>query len=215
MVQEESLHLKFPSFENELLKEIVSKGSIRSFVSGDQLIKTGQNIRSAMLLLNGLIKVYREDNEGNEFFIYYLEPGQACALSMICALKQETSQVMAVAVADTEVITIPLEVMDAWMMKYKSWYQFVLGSYRDRFEELLLTIDHIAFRNMDERLVFYLKRNRDILESNVLAITHSEIANELNSSREVISRLMKKLADKGMIKLHRQFVEIIDIDKPL
>ena len=215
MKHDEVLRLKFPSFEKELVEEIVSKGSIRSFKNGDQLIKTGQYIRSAMLVLNGLIKIYREDNEGNEFFIYYLEPGQACALSMVCALKQETSQVMAVAVADTEVIAIPLDVMDAWMMKYKSWYQFVLGSYRDRFEELLLTIDHIAFRNMDERLVFYLKRNSDILGSNMLAITHSEIANELNSSREVISRLMKKLADKGMIKVHRQFVEIIDLDNPL
>jgi CRP/FNR family transcriptional regulator len=105
--------------------------------------------------------------------------------------------------------------MDQWMVQYKSWYQFVLGTYRERFEELLQTIDHIAFRNMDERLVFYLKRYQDMQKSNIVAIPFTEIAQELNSSREVISRLMKKLSDKGFIKLHRSYVEIISLDKVL
>src|SRR5215204_5804197 len=132
-------------------------------------------------------------------------------LSMICASKQDTSELTAKSVTETTVITIPISYMDQWMTKYKSWYQFVLGTYKERFEELLLTIDHIAFRNMDERLVFYLKRHQEKLKSNNIPLTHSEIAQELNSSREVITRLLKKLSDKGMLKMHRQHIEIINL----
>jgi CRP/FNR family transcriptional regulator, anaerobic regulatory protein len=202
----------FPSFEKSLAEEINKHGEIRTFKSGEFLMRTGQYIRSTMLVLDGLIKIYREDEEGNEFFMYYIEGGNACALSMICALKQDTSEITAKAVMDTTVLAIPLSFMDQWMTQYKSWYQFVLGTYRERFEELLQTIDHIAFRNLDDRLVFYLKRHQEKLKSNIIPLTHSEIAQELNSSREVITRLLKKLSDKGMLKMHRQHIEIIDLD---
>ncbi len=172
-------------------------------------MKTGQYFRSTMLVASGLVKIFREDEEGNEYFMYYLQPGQACALSMICATRQQASQLMGRAVTDSIILTIPLEFMDEWMKKYKSWYYYVLESYRNRFEELLLTIDHIAFRNMDERLIFYLKRQQDTLKTNILTVSNTEIAQELNSSREVISRLMKKLADKGNIRLLKnQQIEI-------
>jgi CRP/FNR family transcriptional regulator len=118
---------------------------------------------------------------------------------------------MARAMTDTTVLAIPLASMDRWMMQYKSWYHFVLGTYRQRFEELMQTIDHVAFRNMDERLVFYLKRQQDQLKTPTLPLTHTEIAQDLNSSREVITRLLKKMADKGMIKLQRQHIEILDL----
>jgi CRP/FNR family transcriptional regulator, anaerobic regulatory protein len=202
----------FPSFEKGLAEEISKHGEIRTFNEGEFLMRTGQYIRSTMLVLDGLIKIYRDDEEGGEFFMYYIEGGKACALSMICALKQDTSEISAKAVMNTTVIAIPLSLMDQWMTQYKSWYQFVLGTYRERFEELLQTIDHIAFRNMDERLIFYLKRHQEKLKSNVISVTHSEIAQELNSSREVITRLLKKLSEKGMLKMHRNHIEIIDLD---
>lgn len=174
-------------------------------------MRTGQYIRTTLLILEGLVKIYREDEEGNEFFMYYLDAGKACALSLICASKQETSELTAKAMTDTAVLAIPLSYMDQWMTRYKTWYHFVLGTYRQRFEELLQTIDHTAFRNMDERLVFYLKRHQDKLKTHILPLTHTEIAQDLNSSREVISRLLKKMADKGMIKLQRQNIEILDL----
>lgn len=210
-----SIKAQFPQFENALLEELEEKAELKSFEAGEWLLRTGQNIRSTMLIISGLVKVFRQDEEGNEYFMYYLEPGQACALSMICAAKQETSQIMAKTVLPTEVVRIPLDNMDAWMAKYKSWYYFVLETYRARFEELLSTVDHIAFRNMDERLVFYLRKYQETTHSNNIYLSFTEMAQELNSSREVISRLMKKLADKGLVRLHRSYVEIVDLGKAL
>jgi CRP/FNR family transcriptional regulator len=203
----------FPQFQQELKEELEEKAQVKIFKEGEMLMKTGQYFRSVLLIVSGLIKVYREDEEGNEFFMYYLQPGQACALSMICATRKQASELMAKAVTETEVVMVPLEYMDAWMSKYKSWYYYVLENYRSRFNELLVTIDHIAFRNMDERLLFYLKRHRETLKTDILTLSNTEIAQELNSSREVISRLMKKLAEKGMIRLLKnQQVQILHLD---
>lgn len=201
----------FPTFEKELQQEIQEQGEIRYFKAGEQMMRTGQYFRSTMLIFDGLVKIYREDDEGNEFFMYYLKPGQACALSMICAAEHKPSAIMAKAVKDTEVMAIPLQFMDEWIAKYKNWFHFVMGTYRLRFEELLNTIDHVAFRGMDERLEFYLKKHRETLQTNLIAINHQEIANELNSSREVISRLLKKMEQIGKVKLHRNAIEIIQL----
>jgi CRP/FNR family transcriptional regulator, anaerobic regulatory protein len=201
----------FPGFEATLQEELQQQGEIRSFKAGEQMMRTGQFFKSTLLILDGLVKVYREDEEGNEFFMYYLQPGQACALSMICATQQKASAIMAKAVKDTEVIAVPLTYMDQWMSKYKSWYHYVLESYRARFEELLVTIDHIAFRSMDERLEFYLQKHQQTLQTNIIPVNHQEIANELNSSREVISRLLKKMEQLGKVKLHRNAIEIIQL----
>lgn len=211
-MQAEEIKKIFPRFDTKLAKEIAEKSEIKIFKQGELIMRTGQYMRSTMLLLSGLVKIFREDEEGNEFLMYYLQPGQACALSMICATKQETSEIMAKAAEDTQVIAIPIEYMDSMMLNFKNWYYFVLETYRSRFEELLQTIDHIAFRNMDERLIFYLKRQQQTLNTNILHISNTEIAQELNSSREVISRLMKKLFEKGIIKIFRNYVELVNLE---
>jgi len=212
MTDEEHIRQLFPSFERDLVSIMVEKAETREYREGQMMMRTGQHFRSTMVILEGLVKIYREDEEGNEFFMYYLQPGQACALSMICATRQQTSQIMARAVTDTVTLSIPLEWMDKWMTQYKAWYHFVLESYRARFEELLVTIDHIAFRNMDERLLFYLKKRQETSKSNLLAISITDIATDLNSSREVISRLLKKLSDKGYIRMDKNILEIIRLD---
>jgi CRP/FNR family transcriptional regulator, anaerobic regulatory protein len=120
---------------------------------------------------------------------------------------------MAKAVTEATLVSIPVQYVDEWMGKYKSWAQFALSSYRERFDELLQTIDHIAFRNMDERLVFYLKRHQQQFKTDRIDLPFTEIAQELNSSREVISRLMRKLADKSVVKLMGSYVEFVDLEK--
>lgn len=212
MLTEQELKTLLPDFESDLVSEVSESGALKSFTEGDILLKTGQYIRSTIIVVDGLVKVFREDEEGDEYFMYYIEPGEACALSMMAANEQNTSELTIKAAGDVELISVPLDKMDEWMLKYKTWYHYVLRSYRARFQELLNTIDHIAFRNMDERLVFYLKKHQKTRKSNIIPYTHAEIASELNSSREVISRLMKKLADKGHVKLNRQSIEIIDLD---
>lgn len=211
MVFAESIQKKFPGFETALTEQMELDAKFRQIPAGTELMRPGQFIRSTMLVLDGLVKVYREDGEGNEFFMYYLKPGDGCALSMTCMVGQETSNIAAKTVQDSEIIMVPLEKMDAWMNQYKSWYHFVVKTYRDRFEELLQTLDSVAFRNMDERLEFYLKRHYKTLGSKIIPITHQEIAQELNSSREVISRLLKKMAERGKVKLNRYNIEILDL----
>lgn len=198
----------FPGLEAELYDEIIQHGTIKEIKAGDTILRVGQTIRSTMLILDGLVKLYREDEMGKEFFIYHLDAGQACSLSMICADKQETSEVLAKALTDATILSISLEFMDQWMSRYKSWYQFVITSYRSRFEELLKTIDAIAFSNMDQRLEDYLTKQVARLGNN-LKMTHQEIATDLNSSREVISRLLKKMETKGWVIIHRNSVEWI------
>jgi CRP/FNR family transcriptional regulator len=205
-MDKQSLQKLFPELEDELYDELLLHGTVKEIKAGETLLRVGQTIRSALLILKGFVKLYREGEDGNEFFIYNLHAGQACSLSLVCAIKHQTSEVLAKALTDTVVLSIPLEYMDKWMHTYKSWYQFVISSYRNRFEELLKTIDAIAFSNMDERLEFYLKRQAAHFGNN-LKLTHQEIANDLNSSREVISRLLKKMETKHFLLLHRNSIE--------
>lgn len=199
----------FPSFSTELVKDVDANAAIQSFKAGDIIMRTGQYIKNTVLVISGKIKVYREDENGGEFFMYYLQPGQACAISMICATKNEKSQIMAKVVEDVELIMVPLPLMDKWMMQHRSWYEFVIDTYRSRFEEVLEVIDSIAFRAMDERLEFYLKRHADVCGCNELKLSHQEIASELNTSREVISRLLKKMEQRGIVALHRNNIELL------
>ncbi|MEP6844354.1 MAG: Crp/Fnr family transcriptional regulator [Panacibacter sp.] len=203
-----NLREKFPQLEPALLDEIEREGMIKEFASGDVLMRTGQYIKSTVLILEGIVKIFRKDEEGSEFLMYYLQPGEACAISIICASKAETSKISAVAMEDSIALMVPIKFMDEWMSKYKSWYYFVLETYRNRFEELLIVIDNVAFRNMDERLFFYLKRYTETNHSNSIALSHQQIADELNSSREVISRLLKKMEQRGLVTLNRNFIEL-------
>lgn len=206
----DALKSAFPNFEAGLLDGIEAHAVHKNLKAGEIIIRTGQYIQSTLLVISGKIKVFREDQDGNEFLMYYLLPGQACAVSMICATKMETSQIMAKVVEDAEVLMIPLQQMETWMANYKSWYEFVINTYRLRFDELLMVIDQVAFRGMDERLEFYLKRQAENLGQKNLNISHQEVANELNSSREVISRLLKKMEQRGLVKLHRNHIELLD-----
>ena len=205
----EDIKALFPQFESALLDEIIANGVIKTIPAGEMMMRTGQFIKSTMLILNGSVKVFRENEDGGEFLMYYLQPGEACAISIICASKSEPSQVMAKTVEETTVLLVPLAMIDRWMLEYKTWYHFVLSTYRNRFDELLNLIDQVAFRNMDERLLFYLQRHEKVNNSKIIALSHQQIADELNSSREVISRLLKKMEQRHMVILHRNAVELL------
>lgn len=214
MYTAEELMRIFPMFDKQLATFISEIAESRTFEEGTIMMKTGQYFKAAMLIISGKVKLYRESEDGSEFFMYFLESGNACALSMICATRNQQSQIMAVASEETEVLMIPIRYMDDLMTRYKGWYYFVLETYRSRFEELLVVIDNIAFKNMDERLEWYLKQQAGKLGPH-LHITHQQIANDLSSSREVISRLLKKMEKNGVLTLHRNSIELLSLKAAL
>lgn len=197
----------FTMFEPALKKKLKKEAILRSFQAGDVMMRTGQYINFTTMIAEGRVKLYRQGADGEEVFMYYLEPGNACAMSMVCAARQETSQIMAKAVDETVAVMLPIQLMAELMRDYPSWYMFVIENYRARFEELLLVVDNVVFKGMDERLEFYLKNQSDKLGKQELWLTHQEIANDLNTAREVISRLLKKLEQSGKVKLHRNYIE--------
>lgn len=196
-------------FEDELIEEINRIGSIKHVKEGERLIDIGEYLRSMPLLVSGAIKILREDNEGDELLLYFLERGDTCAMSMTCCIGHSKSEIRAIAELDTTLIMIPVQKMEEWTGKYKSWRNFVMTSYHTRLMEMLDTIDSIAFMNMDERLVKYLKDKQKIGGESIINSTHQEIAYELNTSRVVISRLLKKLETLGKIELNRNSIRLI------
>ena len=199
-------------FEDALINEILEVGTFKEVPEGFKLMEIGSYIRSMPLLVSGAVKVLREDHNGDELLLYYLEKGETCSMTMTCCMGQTKSEIRAIAETDTKLIMIPVQKMDLWSSKYKSWRNFVFESYHNRLNEMLNTVDNIAFHNMDERLLNYLKEKARINKDNTIHNTHQEIAYELHSSRVVISRLLKKLENRGSIELHRNHIKILNLD---
>lgn len=210
MYQELQQHYGY-LFEDELLQEINNVGTYRDIPEGLKLIKIGDYIKSMPLLVSGAIKILREDEEGDELILYFIEQGDTCAMTLSCCLGNSKSEIIAVAETDTKLIMVPVAKMEEWLGKYKSWQQFVLQSYHNRMTELLEAIDTIAFLKMDERLFKYLKDKAMVNHNDVIHVTHQEIARDLHTSRVVISRLLKTLEIDGKIELHRNNIKVIDL----
>lgn len=198
-------------FEDALIEDIIRAGTIKEVPEGYKLIEIGQYVKSMPLLLSGVLKIMRDDNDGDELLLYFLEQGETCAMTLSCCMGETKSEIRAMAETDAKLIMIPIEKMETWTAKYKSWRNFVFESYHLRLMELLDTIDSIAFLKMDERLLRYLKEKSNVTNSNTIQTTHQEIAYELHTSRVVISRLLKKLENQGKIKLHRNSIKVINI----
>lgn len=196
-------------FEDELIREIEKIGIHKSFSKNTTIIGVGEYIKSMPLLLKGAIKILREDENGEELVLYYLEKGDTCAMTLSCCLGQTKSKIAAVTETEVELIMIPKEKMGEWFAKYKSWQEFILQSYHARVDELLEAVDTIAFLKMDERLFKYLKDKAMINHDDLINTTHKEISDDLHTSRVVVSRLLKKLENEGKIKLHRNSIKVL------
>ncbi len=198
-------------FEDELLQDIMTYGVVREVKEGDLLLDIGQPIIAMPLLLSGAIKILREDDNGDELNLYFIEQGDTCAVTLTCCMNNKKSEIRAVAEVDTKLIMIPIQKMGEWMSKYKSWQNFILQSYNERLNEMLEAIDNIAFLRMDERLLKFLKDKAKINRNQILHITHQDIANDLHTSRVVVSRLLKALEKEDKIELHRNQIKVIDL----
>jgi CRP/FNR family transcriptional regulator len=198
-------------FEQELLDEIEAAGKCKLIKQGERLLDIGQEITVMPLIFSGAIKILREDDEGDELLLYFIEKGDTCAMTFSCCLGNGKSEIRAIAESDTELLMIPIEKMDEWMVKYQSWREFILDSYHTRMSELLETIDTLAFMKMDERIMKYLKDRAMVTNDDIIYSTHQDVANDLHTSRVVVSRLLKSLEKEGKIELSRNHIKVIEL----
>jgi CRP/FNR family transcriptional regulator len=192
----------------QLADEINKNSRVRKFDKGDILIYPGDDIVSLPIVLKGCIRIIRQDKEGNEVFLYHLYPGQACAMSLTCCASGKKSMIKAVVEDASEVLLIPAKLTEGWYI-YPEWKAFVSNNYTNRFAELLEIIDLIAFSNMDKQLLHYLQERAKASNSRILEITHQEIADELHAHREAISRLLRTMEQKKLVRLGRNNIELL------
>lgn len=197
-------------FEPALLAELDQFASIRTVEPGDILMESGLPIRYVPIVLDGSIKILRPgtDPDEGEMLLYYLNTSDSCALSFNSLLTGQLSQIRAVVEEKAQVLMIPAEAADDWMSRYPRWRAFVFQTYQKRFDSLLETLDSVAFRQMDERLLSYLHRRTALTGSHTLYTTHEEIARDLNTSREVISRLLRQLEKQQQVRLSRNKITL-------
>lgn len=198
-------------FDKELLEEIYQVGRIKTIEQDATIIDPGEEIFYIPFILDGSVKVSRENDRGEELLLYYIESGDTCAMTLQCCVRKNKSEIRATAMEETQLLMIPNQYMEEWMNKFSSWRQYILESYHTRMSELIETIDAIAFMKLDERLEKYLKDQAKLMGSLEIHHTHQQIAEDLHSSRVVISRLLKQMESKGMIELKRNRIILSSI----
>jgi CRP/FNR family transcriptional regulator len=197
-------------FEHELLVEMQKFGRYQEIEAGSYLMKAGGYINSVPIILEGTIKILREDKDGKEMLLYHLSGLDSCAMSLTCCLSSKISDISAYADENTKLLSFPFEKVEEWMCKFNTWKVFVFQTYQKRFDSLLETIDCIAFNKLDQRLLSLIKKKIKVSGSTkILYCTHEELATELATSREVVSRLLKQLEKIGKLKLSRNKIELL------
>lgn len=197
-------------FEPKLINEICQSGNLRHFKPDGILVDIGTVITHMPLVISGSIKVLTEDDKGDELLLYYLELGETCAVTLNCCTSKTKSTIRAITETDAEILFVPVEKMEDWMMKYKSWRTYVLNSYNERLNEMVKAVDNIVFHSLEERLIKYVREKAWMAKSAVLHVSHQDIANDLYSSRVAISRLMKKLETNGIIEQQRNKITVVE-----
>jgi CRP/FNR family transcriptional regulator len=198
-----------PDFEPALLMEIQQFGEVKHFSEGDIIMDYGKYIRMMPIIVKGTIKVLRMDETGNEILLYYLSSNESCSMAYSCCMEAKKSEVKAIAEDDGELIAIPHLKLEEWLCKYASWKSYIMRSFNERFLELLKSIESIAFHKLDERLIAYLKEKQRHTGSSVIKASHHLIADDLHTSRVVVSRLLKQLENDKKIILYRNEIKLL------
>lgn len=196
-------------FEPELVKEMYQFGEIKQFHEGDLIMDYGKYIRMMPIILKGTIKVLRMDETGKEILLYYLSSNESCSMAYSCCMEAKKSEVKAIAEDEVELIAIPHVKLEEWLCKYPSWKSYIMRSFNERFLELLRSIESIAFHKLDERLIAYLKEKQRLSGSSVVKASHYQVADDLATSRVVISRLLKQLENDKKIILYRNEIKLL------
>jgi len=200
-------------FEPKLINEICRYGKLRVYKPDEVLVDIGTLITQMPLVISGSIKILTEDEKGDELLLYFLELGETCAVTLNCCTRKTKSTVRAITETEAEILFVPVEMMEEWMIKYKTWRTYVLDSYNERLNEMVNAIDTIVFKSLEERLRGYIKDKAWMAKSATLHISHQDIANDLHASRVAISRLMKKLEAENFIRQQRNRIVVVEYDK--
>lgn len=198
-------------FEKKLIDEIVEVGFLDKFRQGETLVDIGEDMTHIPLILSGAVKILRQEKEGDELVLYFLEKGDTCAISFINCINRKKSIFKGVIENNMEAIFVPVDLIDEWLAKYKTWRYFIIDSYHFRLIEMVESIDGLAFMKMNQRLFKYLTDKAKINHDVSLEITHQQIADDLNTSRVVITRLLKQLHNDGKVYSSRNKVKILEI----
>jgi CRP/FNR family transcriptional regulator len=191
-----------------LIEEIASKSRQKKLANDDVLFFPGDELVFVPVVLSGALRIVREDEEGREVFLYHLYPSQTCAMAINCCQSEKKSMVKAIAEDDTEVLMVPAALTDQ-LFKYPEWKAFINNTYSSRFAELIEVIDLIAFNSLDKKILNYLEKKKEALNTSAILITHQQIATELNTHREAVSRLLRTMEQKGLVKLGRNTIELL------
>jgi CRP/FNR family transcriptional regulator len=201
---------KFSSFfEPDLLAELETKSMLMEVSAGQTMLSIGQTIRAVPILISGTLKVSRINDEGQELLLYYVREGESCAMTFTCCVMAQTSAIKGVAEEDSVLLCVPVSLMDEWMIKYPSWKKYVMATIYNRFTELVKSIDDIAFKKLDDRLVIYLKEKSKATGSSLINLSHQQIADELATNRVVVSRLLKQLEIDKKLLLYRNQIKLL------
>jgi len=198
-------------FDDQLINEICYNGQLKTFKAEEIIVDIGDEMKHFPLIVSGSLKILTEDKEGKELLLYYLEMGDTCAVTLTLDTHGQKSKIRAISEEETEVLFLPVSKVDEWMVKYKEWRHFIMETYNYRMSEMLEAIDNLAFHNMEERLLKYLRDKVMVTGDKEIHNTHAQIANDLHSSRVVISRMLAKLEKDGLIKHSRNKVELVKL----
>ncbi len=193
--------------DKRLQEDIKKSGRIKHVTRDTVLMEPGAEVIFVPIVEKGVLRILRE-REQKEIFLYHLYPGQTCALAINCCQANKKSMVKAIAEEDSEILQIPANLVEDWF-KYPEWKTYVNSTYGSRFAELIDVIDLIAFSNMDKQVLHYLRERTRAAGTKALYITHQQIADELHTHREAISRLLRTMESKNILKLGRNVIELI------
>ncbi len=196
--------------EERVVKEFQQVANFARIPAGRDVFLEGDRVDAIALLISGVVRVYKIGETGREITLYRFGNGQSCILTANAILSQKTFPAIATVEKDAEAVMVPADIFRTWVGKYDLWREFVFDLLSQRLSSVMEIVDEIAFRRMDARVASLLLKRSQV--ECPLKITHQEIASELGSSREVISRLLEDFAERGLIRSSRGEIEVLDRD---
>lgn len=195
---------------SDLVEKLYQNGFIKKYQQGDVILDENASIRAIPIVMKGMMKVIRTEEDGREILLYYIKAGESCIMSLLGGMHDEKSILKAEIEEESEILFLPVEKASLFMKDYPEWVDYIFRLYHKRFEELLDIINAIAFKKVDERLLHLLEKKSEISQSKTVVTTHEQLANELGTARVVVSRLLKQLEDAGKLKLGRNKIVLSD-----